>query len=114
MRSGQGWVALGEAPHACTEFRQKGLNYRRIEVDMMVYANRNDVRRIHDRYSETERQDKQRASDPLESIDHPSRQELVSTQRPNKNFVQTFKQSASPKLVYHVGVLPENAHFRRY
>ena len=77
---------------------------------MMVYANRNDVRRIHDRYGETERQDKQRPSDPLERTDHPSRQELVSTQRPNKNLAQSFKQPTSPKLVSHVGVLPENAH----
>jgi hypothetical protein len=55
MRSAQGWIALAETTHACAEFRQKGLNYRRIEVNMVVYANRNDVRGIHARYSGTER-----------------------------------------------------------
>jgi len=43
MRSGQGWIAPPETTRAFTEFRQKGLNYRRIEVNMMIYANWNDV-----------------------------------------------------------------------
>jgi hypothetical protein len=60
---------------------------QRIEVNMMVYANRNDVRRIHDRYSEIERQDKQRPSDPLERTESPvaPRVERISTGHPMPN-----------------------------